>query len=66
MSKSVILHSSLLCGSQNTKHLYERRCTYKVMYLDIIYLLLFNSLVEDYVVYVGWFGVVEVASYVIR
>lgn len=66
MSKSFILHSSLLCGSPDTKHLYERRCTYKVMYLDIIYLLLVNSLVEDHVVYMGWFGVVEVPSYVIR
>ena len=66
MSKSVILHSFLLWGNQDNKHLYERRCTYKMMYRDVIYLLLVNSLVEDHVVYVGWFGEVEVPSYVIR
>lgn len=66
MSQSVTLHSSLLWESQDNKHLYERSCICKVMYLDIIYLLLANSLVEDHVVYVGWLGVVEVPSYVIR
>ncbi len=33
MSQSVTLHSSLLWESQDNKHLYERRCICKVMYL---------------------------------
>lgn len=63
----MLLFILLYCGKAKTTNIYTSADAYvRSCIFDIIYLLLANSLVEDHVVYVGWLGVVEVPSYVIR